>query len=69
MNSLWEDVLTGDDLFFIMGPCVIEDRAATIDMAYTLGRLRDRCGIPLIFKSSYDKANRSSVDSYRGPGI
>jgi 2-dehydro-3-deoxyphosphooctonate aldolase (KDO 8-P synthase) len=69
MNSLWEDVLAGDDLFFIMGPCVIEDRAATIDMAYTLSRLRDRCGIPLIFKSSFDKANRSSVDSYRGPGI
>jgi len=69
MNSLWEDVLAGDELFFIMGPCVIEDRSTTIDMAYTLGKLRDRCGIPLIFKSSYDKANRSSVDSYRGPGI
>ena len=69
MNSLWEDVLAGDELFFIMGPCVIEDRSTTIDMAYTLRDIRDRYGIPLIFKSSYDKANRSSVDSYRGPGI
>jgi len=69
MNSLWKDVLAGDDLFFVMGPCVIEDPGTTIDIAYTLRDIRDRCGIPLIFKSSYDKANRSSVESYRGPGI
>jgi len=69
MSSLWKNVVTGDDLFFIMGPCVIEDRNTTLDIAYGLREIGERCGIPLIFKSSYDKANRSSVDSYRGPGI
>jgi len=53
----------------IAGPCVIEDEDITF---YTAGRLKELCGavgLPLIFKSSYDKANRTSVSSYRGPGI
>ena len=56
-------------LFLIAGPCVIESRGLQID---TAGRLRDICaplGVPLIFKSSYDKANRSSGGSFRGPGM
>jgi len=69
MTSFWEDVLAGDRLFFIMGPCVIEERSTTLDIAYALRDIRDRCAVPLIFKSSYDKANRSSLESYRGPGI
>ncbi len=56
-------------LFLISGPCVIESR----DMAFeTAGRLKEICeglGIPFIYKSSYDKANRSSGDSYRGLGM
>jgi len=69
MSSLWEDVLAGDELFFIMGPCVIEEGSTTLDIAYTLREIRERCAVPLIFKASYDKANRSSLESYRGPGI
>lgn len=53
----------------IAGPCVIESEDVTF---YTAGRLKSLCsaaGLPLIFKSSYDKANRTSVSSYRGPGL
>lgn len=53
----------------IAGPCVIEDEETA---AYTAGRLKEICcriGLPFVFKSSYDKANRTSLSSYRGPGI
>ncbi len=56
-------------LFLIAGPCVVESRELQVD---TAGKLKDICGrlgVPFIFKSSYDKANRSSSKSYRGPGM
>lgn len=53
----------------IAGPCVVEDETATIAIAETLKRMTDEIGMPLIFKASYDKANRTSIESYRGPGI
>jgi 2-dehydro-3-deoxyphosphooctonate aldolase (KDO 8-P synthase) len=56
-------------LFLIAGPCVVESEQLQIDVA---GQLRDMCAalaMPFIFKSSYDKANRSSAKSYRGPGM
>ena len=56
-------------LFLIAGPCVVESEALQVDVA---GQLREMCGalaIPFIFKSSYDKANRSSAASFRGPGM
>ena len=56
-------------LFLIAGPCVVESETLAVE---TAGQLRDmarRFGVPFIFKSSYDKANRSSLQSYRGPGI
>jgi 2-dehydro-3-deoxyphosphooctonate aldolase (KDO 8-P synthase) len=53
----------------IAGPCVIEDDQTTYDIAASLKRLTDRLDIPFIFKASYDKANRTSIDSYRGPGL
>lgn len=60
----------GDNpLVLIAGPCAIESRENCFE---TAGRIKEICqqnGIPFIFKSSYDKANRSSIDSYRGPGI
>lgn len=56
-------------LFLIAGPCVIEDAGFTVDVAGALREIADRVGVPLIFKSSFDKANRSSVDSFRGPGV
>ena len=56
-------------LFLIAGPCVVESRALQVD---TAGRLKEMCarlGVPFIFKSSFDKANRSSSRSFRGPGL
>lgn len=54
---------------FIAGPCVIESRDHTLRMAGEMLKLRDELGINLVFKSSFDKANRTSISSFRGPGI
>jgi 2-dehydro-3-deoxyphosphooctonate aldolase (KDO 8-P synthase) len=54
---------------FIAGPCVIEGLEHALKMARTLVRLRDQLGISLVYKSSFDKANRSSIESFRGPGV
>ena len=56
-------------LFLIAGPCVIESEQLQMDTAGTLREITQALGIPFIFKSSFDKANRSSGGSYRGPGI
>ena len=56
-------------LFLIAGPCVIEGEAAALDVASQLKEITTRLGMPFIYKSSFDKANRSSHQSYRGPGI
>ncbi len=56
-------------LFLIAGPCVIETRAKTIALARRLAAVTKRLGVPLLFKASYDKANRTSVRSFRGPGL
>lgn len=56
-------------LVLIAGPCVIESREHTLRMAEHITRVAARLGLPVIFKASYDKANRSSSSSYRGPGI
>jgi 2-dehydro-3-deoxyphosphooctonate aldolase (KDO 8-P synthase) len=55
--------------FLIAGPCVVEGETLTQEIAGQLVEITGRLGIPLIFKASYDKANRSSVKSFRGPGI
>jgi len=55
--------------FLIAGPCVIESRQMAFDTAGTLKEITGRLGIPFIYKSSFDKANRSSGKSYRGPGM
>jgi 2-dehydro-3-deoxyphosphooctonate aldolase (KDO 8-P synthase) len=56
-------------LVLIAGPCVIESEAFTLVMAKKLKSVTEAVGMPLIFKSSYDKANRLSIDSFRGPGL
>lgn len=56
-------------LVLIAGPCVIEEEKSCLDCAQRLKRLAIKMDIPLIFKSSFDKGNRSSLKSYRGPGI
>ena len=55
--------------FLIAGPCVIESEQLAIDTSGALKEITDRLGIPFIYKSSFDKANRSSGDSFRGPGV
>lgn len=59
----------GDELFLIAGPCVIEDRDTMMKAAETLKEVSERLSIPSIYKSSFMKDNRSSVDYYMGPGI
>jgi 2-dehydro-3-deoxyphosphooctonate aldolase (KDO 8-P synthase) len=56
-------------LAVIAGPCVIEDKDSALRHAGALKEKADRAGVPYIFKASYDKANRSSVHSFRGPGL
>jgi 2-dehydro-3-deoxyphosphooctonate aldolase (KDO 8-P synthase) len=56
-------------LFLIAGPCVIESEAHARRMAEAIQRIASDLGVPYIFKASYDKANRTSVDSFRGPGL
>jgi 2-dehydro-3-deoxyphosphooctonate aldolase (KDO 8-P synthase) len=63
------EVGAGRPVAVIAGPCVIESRESALKHAAVLKEAADRIGVPYIFKSSYDKANRSSVDSYRGPGL
>ncbi|MBS1171088.1 MAG: 3-deoxy-8-phosphooctulonate synthase [Burkholderiaceae bacterium] len=56
-------------IFLIAGPCVIESRQMALDIAGTMKEITSALGMPYIFKASYDKANRSSGKSFRGPGI
>ncbi len=62
-------VVGGGDLLVIAGPCVIESEEHALRMAERLARVVGRLGLPYIFKASYDKANRSSIHSFRGPGL
>jgi 2-dehydro-3-deoxyphosphooctonate aldolase (KDO 8-P synthase) len=59
----------GPDLFLIAGPCVIESEEHALFMATSIAAICRELGVPYIFKASYDKANRTSITSYRGPGI
>jgi len=65
------DVEIGNDLPFVLfaGPCVIEGEAFTMEVAEALRDIAARCGVPFVFKASFDKANRTSVDGFRGPGM
>ncbi|MDX9842142.1 MAG: 3-deoxy-8-phosphooctulonate synthase [Aquabacterium sp.] len=63
------DVGLNHPFFLIAGPCVVESEQLQMDTAGTLKEITSELGIPFIFKSSYDKANRSSGTSFRGPGM
>src|SRR3954470_11122634 len=63
------DVGLDRPFFLIAGPCVVESEQLQMDTAGTLKDITSALGIPFIFKSSYDKANRSSGTSFRGPGM
>jgi 2-dehydro-3-deoxyphosphooctonate aldolase (KDO 8-P synthase) len=60
---------SGHPLVLIGGPCAIEGESFMLDMATRLRDITAKAGVPFIFKSSYDKANRTSIRSYRGPGL
>ena len=59
----------GAPLAFILGPCVIESAQHALDIASTIREIGRRCAVPVIFKASFDKANRTSRTSFRGPGL
>ena len=69
--QITSDIAFGGDNppLFIAGPCVIESLEHVLKMARTLVKLRDELKINLVFKASFDKANRTSVESFRGPGL
>jgi len=69
MNLCGFEVGLDRPLFLIAGPCVVESQQLQVDTAGTLKEITARLGIPFIFKSSYDKANRTSSKSFRGLGI
>ena len=68
-DGLWRALTQKRGLFLIAGPCVIESRTHPHKVAARLRNITRPLGIPWIFKASYDKANRSSLGSYRGPGL
>src|SRR5258708_3987226 len=59
----------GNPLFLIAGPCVIESEVHALVMAEKISKIAAEAGVPYIFKASYDKANRSSLKAFRGPGL
>ena len=62
-------IVGGKDLFLLAGPCVIEDVDRVLKIGHYMKDVCERLGITYVFKASFDKANRSSYSSFRGPGI
>lgn len=67
-ESVWK-MFTSGELFLISGPCVIESREHAIKIGKAVAEAAQAVGLPAVFKASFDKANRTSVDSFRGPGL
>jgi 2-dehydro-3-deoxyphosphooctonate aldolase (KDO 8-P synthase) len=63
------DIQIGNSFFLIAGPCVIESESHALKMAQSIRDITRRLNVPFIFKASYDKANRTSLKSFRGPGL
>jgi len=68
-DALWRALSRGKGLFLIAGPCVIENPRHPGQVAARVKAITSKLGIPYVFKASFDKANRSSLGSYRGPGL
>jgi len=68
-NAIWKGLTTPGRLFLLAGPCVIESERLCLDVARKLKRLCDRLGVFYVFKASFDKANRTSHQAFRGPGL
>ncbi|MDP7039440.1 MAG: 3-deoxy-8-phosphooctulonate synthase [Myxococcota bacterium] len=69
MNAAVKDLFTQKKLTLIAGPCVIESYDLCLEVAQQIKEITNDYNIPFIFKASFDKANRTSLDSFRGPGI
>ncbi len=69
VGKLWKQLASGKSFIVIAGPCVVESEALCVEVAAALTKLSRKLGFTYIFKASYDKANRTSGKSYRGPGI
>jgi 2-dehydro-3-deoxyphosphooctonate aldolase (KDO 8-P synthase) len=70
MNTLYQTIQQRTDVFFLIaGPCVIESESHALKMAEAIAAITKKLDIPYIFKASYDKANRSSINSFRGLGV
>jgi 2-dehydro-3-deoxyphosphooctonate aldolase (KDO 8-P synthase) len=68
-NKLWKTLQSSRRLFLIAGPCVIEDEKLCLNIARSLQLTCARLGVTFVFKASFDKANRTSGGSFRGPGV
>lgn len=67
---LFDQIISNETpLFLIAGPCVIENEGLAIEVASALKQITEKLGLRFIFKASYDKANRTSIDAFRGPGL
>src|SRR5438046_304557 len=65
-----DSVVIGEDpLVLIAGPCVIESESHAVELGRSIAEIARRAGVPYIFKASFDKANRTSGQSFRGPGL
>ena len=69
MSFSLKKVSAGAPFFLIAGPCVIQTESLCLEIAETIKNIGNELNIPVVFKASYDKANRTSGDSYRGPGL
>ena len=69
VSATWKELSSGRQLVLIAGPCVIESEELCQNIALTLGKLCRKLGVTYVFKASYDKANRTSGKSFRGPGL
>jgi len=67
--KITDKITAGENLFFILGPCVIESQDIIMQIAEKIYFLSEKNNFNFIFKSSFDKANRTSINSYRGPGL
>jgi 2-dehydro-3-deoxyphosphooctonate aldolase (KDO 8-P synthase) len=67
--ALWKSLAHPPRFFLLAGPCVAESEDLCLEVATTLRRTCHRLGIPYVFKASFDKANRTSLESFRGPGL
>lgn len=68
-DCIWKAVTSPDSLLFIAGPCVIESEQLICTVARELAIIARELGVTIVFKASYDKANRTSIRSFRGPGL